>query len=387
MGGRTGYSLLGYGDMITDGPRMDAYAQALRRAVQPGCTLLDIGAGTGIFSLLACQLGAGSVHAIEPDDAVQVAQTIAAANGYADQITFHQALSTAITLPSRADVIVSDLRGILPLFQHHIPAIVDARQRLLAPGGQLIPQQDTIWTALVEAPDLYKSYAEPWTRNEYGLDMRAGQQFVVNTWRKVHLKPEQLLVTPQLWMSLDYATVENPDVAGALTWTMDRVGTAHGLAVWFDTLLSEDIGFSNAPGQPELIYGQAFFPLQEPVILSAGDRIEIKLQANLVGDDYTWRWDTHIADPKNPGRPKANFKQSTFYGAPLSPTQLRKKSAHYIPTLKEEGQLDRLILNLMDSNISLDEIADQLLARFPDRYADWQDALAYVGNLSQKYSR
>jgi hypothetical protein len=62
------------------------------------------------------------------------------ANGYADRITFHQTLSSAITLPQPADVIVSDLRGVLPLMQHHIPAIVDARQRLLAPGGVLIPR-------------------------------------------------------------------------------------------------------------------------------------------------------------------------------------------------------------------------------------------------------
>jgi protein arginine N-methyltransferase 1 len=130
----SGYSLTRYGYMITDHPRMDAYARALEQTIRPGCSVLDLGCGTGIFSLLACRLGAGHVDAVEPDDAIRVAQSNADANGYADRISFHQAVSSEVTLDGRADVIVSDLRGVLPQFQHHIPAIIDVRDRLLAPA-------------------------------------------------------------------------------------------------------------------------------------------------------------------------------------------------------------------------------------------------------------
>ena len=140
----TSYSIQSYGEMITDGPRMQAYTDALTRSVFPGCVVLDIGAGTGIFSMLACQLGAGEVHAVEPDDSIQVARAIAAENDFSDRITFHQSLSTEINLTKRADVIISDLRGILPLLQHHIPSIIDARERLLAPAGCLIPESDDL---------------------------------------------------------------------------------------------------------------------------------------------------------------------------------------------------------------------------------------------------
>ncbi len=101
MSETTSYSLTSYGDMITERPRMAPYVQALRKAVEPGDVVLDIGAGTGIFSLIACQLGAGCVHAIEPDEAIQVARRSAQANGYADRIVFHQTLSTDVTLPER----------------------------------------------------------------------------------------------------------------------------------------------------------------------------------------------------------------------------------------------------------------------------------------------
>ena len=138
------YSISGYGQMITDDARMAAYSAALRQSVKPGCTVLDIGTGTGILALLACQYGAGSVYAIEPDNAIEVARKIASANGYSNRIHFIQKLSTEVKLPVKADVIISDLRGVLPLFQSHLPSIIDARERLLAPGGALIPQRDTI---------------------------------------------------------------------------------------------------------------------------------------------------------------------------------------------------------------------------------------------------
>ncbi len=130
------YSVAVYGEMMGDAVRMRAYAQALREAVRPGSVVLDIGTGTGIFAMLAARFGARRVYAIEPADAIQVARDIAAANGCADRIEFIQGLSTEVSLPERADVIVSDLRGVLPLYQRHLPSIVDARDAVADARGQ-----------------------------------------------------------------------------------------------------------------------------------------------------------------------------------------------------------------------------------------------------------
>ncbi len=386
MAKATGYSIKSYGDMITDRPRMDAYARALRQSVRPGSLVLDIGAGTGIFSLLARQFGAAAVHAVEPHDAIELARTMAGANGYGDRIHFHQTLSTALTLPQPADVIISDLRGVLPLLQHHIAAIADARRRLLAPGGVLIPGRDRLWAALIEDAKLYRPYAEPWRRNDYGLDLSAGQPLVVNTWRKVNAKAEQLLVPPQQWATLDYRSIEEPDVTGALAWTAERPGTTHGLVVWFDAELAEGIGFSNAPGQPELIYGQAFFPLQEPVTLSAGDRVAVTLQANLVDDDYLWRWDTRVTADGEPHRVKARFRQSTFYGTPIALEKLKRREAGYIPPPAEAAEMDHFVLSQLDGRTSLGAIANGLCERFPQRFPRHADALTHAADVAARYA-
>ena len=373
--------------MIADSPRMNAYAQALRQAVQPGSVVLDIGTGTGIMALLACQLGARRVYAIEPDDIIQVAREIAAANGCADRIEFLQNLSAQVSLPERADVVISDLRSVLPLFALHLPSIVDARRRFLAPGGTLIPLRDTLWAAVVEAPEIYSQHTAPWDGHRYGLNMEAARRMATNAWQKARMKPQQLLVQPQCWATLDYTVLEGPDASAQITWTAARPGIGHGFIVWFDALLTEGVCLSNAPGAPEVIYGSAFFPWSTPVAIASGDSVSLTLQAHLVGKDYVWSWATRVLGPGDPPQVKANFQQSTFFGAPLSLGTLQKEAASHLPSLNEDGQIDQFILAQMDGETPLEELARRLLDRFPARFAHWQDALTRVGVLSAKYSR
>lgn len=380
------YSISGYGSMIADKGRMDAYVKALRQSVKPDSVVLDIGTGTGIFALLACQFGAKKVYAIEPSDAINVAKEIAAANGYSDRITFIQKISTQVQLPEPADVIISDLRGILPLFQQHIPSIVDARQRLLAPGGILIPQRDTLWAAVVEAPHLYDRILQVWENNPYQLNVSAARQIVTNNWGKGWVNGAQLLAVPQYWATLDYASIENPDVSAEIFWTVARSGTGHGLSVWFDASLAEGIGFSNAPGMPEMIYSMAFFPWSNPVLLKAGDKVSVRLQANLVGEEYIWSWNTSISDRDDPKQVKAKFQQSTFFGTPLSIAELRKTAASYLPKLNEDGEIDKLILDLMSSGMAQGDIAREISAKFPARFPKWENALTRVGAISKRYT-
>src|SRR5688500_1938693 len=172
---------------------MGAYARALEATVRPGSVVVDLGTGTGIMALLACRLGARRVFAIEPDDAIQVAREIAVLNGYGDRIEFFQDVSTRVTLPEPADIVVSDLGGIMPWFHLHIPSVADARRRYLSPGGLMIPARDEVWATVVEAPLLYARKTEPWENNAFGLDMRPARDVVLNTWTRGRVAGDALL--------------------------------------------------------------------------------------------------------------------------------------------------------------------------------------------------
>ena len=379
------YSLLDYGRFLRDTRRVDAYAAALRRAVTPGSVVVDIGTGTGILALLACKFGARRVYAIEPGDVIQVAQELAAANGYADRIEFIQSVASRATPGEAADVIVSDPRDVFPLVGHYLPSLLHARRHFLAPGGTLIPARDTLWVAPAHAPKLYGGCAAPWEGNGYGLDLRAGRRLAVNQWRKARVPREHLLAEPTCWATLDYATVQGSDVRGSVSWTMRREGTAHGLAAWSDAMLAEGVTLSNAPGEPDLVYRTAFFPFTTPIALVHGDMVSVDLEATLIGDDYVWHWNTRVLRRGEPALVKANFEQSTE--SPGAPSRAPAAGASRgAPKLGVAGEIDRFILTRMDGATSLGEIAREICLRYATHFATWQDALAYVGELSDRYS-
>jgi protein arginine N-methyltransferase 1 len=313
------YTLQDYGKMLADRVRMEAYLEALRRAVFPGCVVIDLGAGPGIFSLYACRWGARRVYAIEPDQSIQLARELAAANGFGDTLVAIEDYSSNLTLPERADVIISDLRGVLPLFGRSIASIIDARDRFLSNGGTLIPLHDVLWAGIVSVPEFYRRKVEIW--DQHGFDTSAARTKAVNTIFKIYPKMGDLLTTPAELGDIDYPSVTSTRFAYHPSWRTGRSGLAHGLCLWFATSLANGVSFSNAPDLPETVYGAAFMPFCEPVPVESGDRVTCEIKIDPCGEDYVWRWNTSF-EIGSSGVLRAGFSQSTFYATLVNPTSL-----------------------------------------------------------------
>ena len=381
------YDLPAYGAMITDRVRTGAYCQALTLAVKPGDVVVDLGAGAGIFTLHACRLGARLVHAIEPNAVIQVAREIVEANRFSQRVSFHQAMSFQVELPEPCDVLVTDPRGILPFFEKAIPTIIDARHRLLKPDGVLIPQRDTIWAALIEAPDIYHKHCDDaWRLANDGFDLEAARRRTINNFRKRRLDMKQLLSAPVSWLLLDYQVIQKASASGTLQLQAERPGTAHGFALWFDSELIDGISISNRPGETRALAGQLFFPFQEPLPVLAKQIITIDLRADLIAGDYMWHWTTHATSAPSPDKTERLYHQSSLFSTLLGPEQLRKMSDHHIPSLNEEGVAHMRALELMNSRRPLGQIAEAMAAEFPKRFPSSDDALGFVGGLSARWS-
>ncbi len=377
------YSLNSYGEMIMCERRMAAFDRALRQSITPGCHVIDLGAGPGLFALLACKYGAGSVVAIEPDKSIEIGRRSAMANGFSDRITFVQDLSTAYQPERKADVVISDIRGVLPLYQHHIPTTVDIRERLLAPGGVQIPGVDRVYAALVETPTTYASLSLPWARNVYGVDLTAALPFTVNSWVLHTQELSSLLTEPQLFATLDYTTITEPTQKARLDWQTTRPGTAHGILMWFETELLPGIGFSNAPGKPETIYGQAFFPLERPVRLAEGAKASAEISANYLQGDYVWNWALRATQADGT---RVAFRQSSFKGEIIDKAALAVRAGSYVPPARQEQSIEAAALTLFDGERTLSEIALALHSRFPDHFDSESNALNLVARLSARYN-
>jgi protein arginine N-methyltransferase 1 len=365
--------------MVADEVRTRAYARALERTVRPDTVVLDIGTGTGIFALLACRYGARRVFAVDPSDSIEVARQVARDNALEDRIEFIHAMSTAIELPERADVIVCDLRGILPLFQHSVAAIIDARSRHLGPGGSMIPLRDVLYAAPASAPAQFGSLTAQWQEDALGFDLGSANRLILNSFGKACCGSVDLVGTPSAVGTVDYPTITQARFAGGATFVATRDATAHGWVVWFDTLLAEGVELTNAPGNAALIYGQAFFPWERPVQVRSGDPLSLRLRADVVGDGYLWSWESEIRGQ--------TFRQSELGADALSPDSLRRRSERHVPELSLDGRIELLALELMQQGLSLGAIASRLERAFPQRFPRWTLALDQAADIAGRCGR
>jgi len=370
--------------MLTDETRMGAYQEAIRRAVRPGAIVLDIGTGTGIHALMAARAGAGHVYAIEPADAILLAPEIARANGLADRITFIQDISTNVTLPTRADVVISDLHGTLPWYQRHIPTIVDARTRLMQVGGTLVPQLDEVFMAAVESPELYARVTEPWRAQPFGFDLAPVASRTTQEYVRGRVGREAFLSDVHRIATLDYRSITDPDVTVEIELSPVRSGSLHGFMVWFDTVVFEDVRLTSAPFEPEISYGSSFFPIAEPVNVTPGHTVRLTWRGTLQGDGYIWAWNVDVYDET--GALLKGFRHTTLASQLPSMDRLRKRAPSFRPALGSDGTIDRIVLNMMTGERTNDEIARAVMELAPDAFDSVDTAMERVRELSERYA-
>ena len=203
------YSLYNYSTMFCDDVRMTAYTDALKKVITPESILIDLGAGSGIFSLIACQLGARKVYAIDPSPCIQIGKELARLNGFEDRIEWIQEDSRKLQLQEKADILLSDIRGALPLIGENIPVIADARDRLLKENGHLLPHEDTLNVCLVSNKKIYKNSVHPWGSNDFDLDLSPLSKRHSHRWSsRSNPKAKHLVSEPKPWTHIDYLTVK-----------------------------------------------------------------------------------------------------------------------------------------------------------------------------------
>ena len=144
-----------YFPMVLDDRRHAAIDEALRRAVQPGSRVLDIGTGTGLLAMMAARAGAAQVITCESDPVVaDVAKEVVALNGLSDRIRViaksSEDLELGVDIAEAADVLIWDTLGSNLIGAGAFSVLEGAVRRLLRPGGAVLPARGAVRIALPE---------------------------------------------------------------------------------------------------------------------------------------------------------------------------------------------------------------------------------------------
>src|SRR5262245_8804617 len=138
--------------LLSDARRNRAFQRALAQRVRPGDSVLDLGAGSGIWAVTAARLGARSVVAVEREPLlVPVIRRLAEENGVADRVHVILADALRLSLPRRFDLVVSETVGNAAVEEGIVELMARARDRFLRPGGALVPEQLALRAAPVRA--------------------------------------------------------------------------------------------------------------------------------------------------------------------------------------------------------------------------------------------
>ena len=145
--------------MLNDQPRNQAFEDALGQVIRPGETVLEIGTGSGLLSMMAARYGAGAVYTCETIGVLaEKARVIVARNGFNRQVEVINKKSSDLVVgrdfPEKADLLVMEIFSSELLAEHVLPSIEDAKNRLLKPGAGIIPGKAGIRACLFGSPEL-----------------------------------------------------------------------------------------------------------------------------------------------------------------------------------------------------------------------------------------
>lgn len=274
--------------MLGDQLRMQVYEAAIKTAIKPGDIVVDLGTGTGILARWACEAGAQRVYGIECNaKMLDRANTTLAHLGYGDRFVGIHALSYAVDLPERADVIVSEIIGNLGDNEDCARILADARLRMLAPGGRMLPQQLATYLVPVASPSLHRQINEgicrsvSQTQNIRQLLDALGLDSPFEIYYDAILPRSTYLSLPQPARRFDfeedgYAT----DYTFSLRFTANAMGTLTGFKGFFVAELCNGIvlnieGDDDGSGRYSDSWKHAYLPLKQPLAVQGGDVIDV----------------------------------------------------------------------------------------------------------------
>ncbi|ATB31122.1 methyltransferase domain-containing protein [Melittangium boletus] len=282
---------------VVDAARVDAYRHAIERYVGPERTVVDVCTGNGLRAILAARCNPGKLYAVDASRNLDTAQWVACRNGFTD-IEFVRADISRFQPAKKVDVLLHEQVGDGLFDAGLIPKLLDARDRLLAPGGRILPNRFDVFFEPVQLRDEAR-VPFIWDQRLPNVDFSC-LQILRDTLDPAYftriIRPqdvERSLCEASPVFTLDLETLR----AGSLPKRLElerpvvRGGRMDGLCLFYRAHFDSSLSYDTFPERPRAC---------APVMLLRTDardfaRYEtIRLELSLpdLADVTTWRWNS-----------------------------------------------------------------------------------------------
>jgi type II protein arginine methyltransferase len=237
--------------IVRDQARNAAYEAALRHAIFPGCTVLEIGTGTGLLAMMAARAGAARVFTCEADPVVALAaEKVIARNGYADRVQVIAKHSTDLDadtdLGGRADILVSEIVSNDLIGEGALPAMEHAIHHLLKPGAAVIPARGHVRVALADD----QRDVAAWMTTVCGFDLTPFD-CLAKPFREIGVGDPGLLLRGEAidLFSFDFASGGPFPAQSVTTRLLSSGGMIGGTAQWIALEMGDGGVYENRPAR------------------------------------------------------------------------------------------------------------------------------------------
>lgn len=250
--------------MLGDGVRNRLLYEAVNRCVSSETSFLDIGAGAGVWAILAAQLGAKRVVAVEIEESlIPLIFRHAQENGVADKIEIIHGNADDVKLRGKFDVIVSEVFGQDAFGEATLKSFIKVRDRFLAPGGILIPQKMEMFAVPVKVANTVLSMPAGLTvKTDFINSLRLNY---VQEIPFAERETVEFLAEPKKLFEADFRTlsVAHSLYNYAVSWELENLNEANAFAVFSHSIFTGEIKMNSFDSQSWSVAKYEFKPFEQ----------------------------------------------------------------------------------------------------------------------------
>lgn len=280
-----------YIPMVLDEARNSAFDRALKTSMSTteAQTVLDIGAGFGLLSMMAAHNSAAQVYGCEVVESIsRVANEVVQLNGFASRVKLLnkdcRALTVPTDLPERADLAVFELFDCSLIGEGILHFLAYARDHLLKDGARYLPMAAVVRAMIVEYHldrvwDIDVNILNPYRFSQSFINVDAG------------MLQYRALTEPFDVFAFDFSratpTPEEKDILAKAA----ADGTAGAVLFWFDLQMDESTWLSNSPASDSRLHWKQALQLLPEVRITRDQSLPIMVKHDGSGTTFRWKPD------------------------------------------------------------------------------------------------